>query len=78
LFVGTYKDNMQDALAKGRCLVGSRNGNAKLGMAEIAMILANPKPQWKIADLLGVAQTTVSRVLRGVRYRKEIEQCHIV
>ncbi len=38
LFLGTRKDNLQDAVQKGRMSVGERNGRAKLTAAQVKEI----------------------------------------
>ncbi len=45
---------------------GSRNGVAKLTEADVAVILASPETQPVLAARYGVAQTTISKIVRRV------------
>lgn len=85
LFIGTYKDNSQDAVKKGRIAAGERHGThtkpmtiprgerrafAKLtweDIVEIKRALGTAK-QSEIAARYGVAQTTISKIARGVKW----------
>ncbi len=68
LFLGTRKDNMQDAAKKGRIARGPRNGNSKLSANEVRKInelLAEGWDQQEIADEFEVHQVTISKIKRG-------------
>lgn len=67
LFLGTYKDNMQDKIKKGRCNIthGENNPTSKLSNAEVERIkelCASSVPQRKIAQQFGINQSNVSRI----------------
>lgn len=66
LFAGTYRDNSQDALAKGRLnitslpvLRGNRSPNAKLTEAQVRMIRRSPEPAKTISVAYGVSHQTI-------------------
>ncbi len=70
LFLGTRADNNADREAKGRGVPspGERNGRAKLNPEKLAMIhrmRAEGATQQAIADVVGVSQVQVGKVLRG-------------
>lgn len=83
LFAGTQKDNIMDAMNKGRMAVqrpnfkrpiqiGISNALAKLDDSKVRLIRdlrAGGWSQQRIADLLLVNQVTVSGVLRGNTWR---------
>lgn len=70
LSAGTYRDNMQDAAKKGRMarLVGEFNGRYRLAAplrTEVRAAYASGKwTQAELATLYGIAQATVSRMVR--------------
>ncbi len=67
LFEGTQKANIQDALEKGRMLTGSDNPAARLTEAvvrEMRTLYAGGQfSHQKLADLYGVAKSTVRRTV---------------
>lgn len=68
LFLGTPKDNMVDMVKKGRSAAGEKNGNSKLNKHIVRLIrkkLDLGISQQKIADELGIVQTTVSKIKIG-------------
>ena len=81
LFVGTQKDNIADAMRKGRMAcqrqgwagtrknpLGSMNGLAKLteeSVHEVRRMRAMGATQQAIADKFGVSQASISSVLLG-------------
>lgn len=68
LLVGTYKDNMQDAVARGRIAKGERAGAARLVAADIPRIrerLASGDYQRDIASDYGIAQASVWAIKAG-------------
>jgi hypothetical protein len=80
LFLGTHAENMADAARKGRHRkrmligipnnVGESNGKAKLSdgqIFEIRMMVSTGISQRQVADLYGVRQTHISRIIRGER-----------
>lgn len=79
LFLGTPKDNSQDAVKKGRNakLFGERNGKAKLTrqMVRAIKLLLRDKAngrcelrQYEIAHQFGVSEATVSYLKNGGRW----------
>jgi hypothetical protein len=77
LFLGTQTDNMQDCKRKGRLNItaserhGELNCNAKLANADISTIhsLCQFLTQQRVADLFGVSQATIWKVLNGWTYK---------
>lgn len=69
LFLGDAQSNMTDKVTKERQArnFGQRNGATKLTTEDVAFILRSDLSQQKVADLLGVSQTQVGRVRRGIR-----------
>lgn len=68
LFTGTSVDNMHDAMSKGRLAHGESHVNAKLTDAVVLRIRELNEAgmsQEEIALEVGVAQSTISRVLHG-------------
>lgn len=75
LFLGTPKDNSQDAVKKGRNtkLYGERNGKAKLTRADVLAIrrlCGRGVYQKTVAKQFGVSEATVSYVVSGGRWGK--------
>ena len=76
LFLGTPKDNSQDAVKKGRNtkLYGEQNGKAKLTRAAVLAIRRLCKRggvyQKTVAKQFGVSEATVSYVVNGGRWGK--------
>ena len=76
LFLGTPKDNSQDAVRKGRNtrLYGEHNGKTKLTRAEVLsirrMCRSGQMYQKTVARLFGVSEATVSYIVNGNMWRK--------
>ena len=76
LFLGTPKDNSQDAVKKGRNtkLYGEQNGKARLTRATVLAIRRICKRggvyQKTVAKQFGVSEATVSYVVNGGRWKK--------
>lgn len=70
LFVGTQKDNAQDALRKGRHYVGEKNGRSKLTEKNIKKILTSELNDQQLADKFGVTRSTISSVRRGDSWQR--------
>lgn len=66
LFLGTAADNTADMLNKKRHCFGERAHHAKLTEAAVRQIRVDKRPGWKLAEVYGVSQTTISEV----RHRK--------
>jgi hypothetical protein len=71
LFLGTAKENMQDASRKGRTPRGEKQGRSKLTWGQVAEIrgLKDILPQSEIAIKFNVSQMTVSHIHRGNTWR---------
>ncbi len=70
LFVGTNKDNIDDANRKGRLarLAGSLNGWARMDEARVSAMrkewVPYKMPAWKLAEKYGLSLTQTERILR--------------
>jgi len=71
LFLGTYDDNNQDRVKKGRggATRGSGHYAAKLTEHQVREIRAAKGSQQSIADRYGVYQTLVSKIKRRVTWK---------
>jgi len=70
---GTRHENMADRRRLGESAAGARNGMAKLTQASVALIrtlLARGHTQQAIGQRFGLAQTAVSKIKRGDRWRQ--------
>lgn len=73
LFAGTHQDNMNDGKAKKRfkSLAGESHGNHKLTNEDIEYAKQKYAKGWfqhRIAYVLGVNQSQISRILNGKRW----------
>jgi hypothetical protein len=68
LFIGTKKDNAQDALQKGRAYVGEKNGRSKLTEQNVKEILSSKLNSEQLAQKLGVSRATINSVKRGTTW----------
>jgi len=72
LFLGTVKDNAQDASKKGRMHRGEANGGSRLTSDEVLgireLLAAGERLQRDIADEFGVDPRTVSQIKTGVNW----------
>jgi hypothetical protein len=68
LFLGTRGDNARDRHAKGRDARGEDNGQARLTVAQVKAIRADPRSQYVIAIAYGVSQQHVSDIKAGRRW----------
>lgn len=69
IFIGTYRDNTQDAVRKNRMALGEKNGVAVLiesQIVEIRRLAAAGISQRAIAGKFGVSQPHVSAIVRRV------------
>jgi hypothetical protein len=76
LFVGTYKENMQDAAAKGRMNwksgrsqnlpKGEKHHSAKLVSDQVMAIKSSTASGVELAKTYGVSTITISRIKRGI------------
>jgi len=67
LSVGTRGMNNLDCAQKGRKPHGANHWNTKLTPIQVEQIRASEEPQWRLAKMFGVAQTTISRIKSGKR-----------
>lgn len=76
LFLGTVLDNHHDMDSKHRRVItrGENNYLAKLTEVEARAIIRAEGTQQSIAEIFGVARTTVSRIKAGVRWPQLQEQ----
>ena len=70
LFIGTQKDNAQDALKKRRHYVGEKNGRSKLTEENVKEILNSNINGQQLADKLGVTRSTINKVRKGITWKK--------
>ena len=64
LFLGANADNVRDMHDKGRAAIGEQNGSAKLTVAQVYAIRADPRTQRVIGEAYGIHQVQVSRIKR--------------
>ena len=70
LFLGTQKDNLDDMTKKNRQASGEKNGMASItddSVMKIRSLAATGTKQYTIADMFGISQAQVSRIIRGSR-----------
>ena|SRR3990167_7410463 len=75
LFLGTYKDNTQDMMAKGRGPCGERQGSSKLTQSDVQAIRAQRACgiQLKVIALrFGIQPSQVSRIAHHKRWAHTI------
>ena len=70
LFVGTQKDNAQDALKKRRHYVGEKNGRSKLTKEIVKEILHSSLSSQQLADKFGVTKRTINNAKRGKSWKQ--------
>jgi hypothetical protein len=70
LFIGTQKDNAQDALRKKRHYVGEKNGRSKLTEENVKEILNSSLNGQKLAEKFGVTRSTINHVRRRTTWQK--------
>ena len=69
IFIGTTKDNAQDALKKHRHFVGSKNGRSKLSEDEALFILTCGLSTSFLMDNFSVSKATINMIKRGRTWR---------
>lgn len=62
LFLGSQKDNMADAAAKGRTAKGMMHGQSKLNSEDVLKIRSSFETQEELALRFGVTRTTIGRI----------------
>lgn len=74
LFLGTAKDNMQDAMKKGRWASGEKSGHARLNWDVVREIrrlrLVEKHTLQSIADFYGINNTTVHSISTGKTWKE--------
>lgn len=72
LFLGTFADNTQDMISKGRAAcgraVGEANPRAKLTEADVLAIRADSRKRSVIAKEYGIGETATRNVISGVSW----------
>lgn len=82
LFLGTQKENMQDAVRKNRTSFGERNGMRKLSKEQVAEIrneLAKSKyTHREIAEKFNVSRSSIGSIINNKRWRTNgIPKCDV-
>lgn len=72
LFIGSYKDNTQDMLAKGRqsTLHAEAHGKASLKNDQVLFIANSTLPCTKLAKMFNVSQNTIYDICKGRTWNK--------
>jgi hypothetical protein len=65
LFIGTVRDNAQDALSKLRHYVGDKNGRAKLSEQQARSVLASSQSSASLAAEYNVSVSTIKNIRSG-------------
>ena len=69
LFLGTQKDNMQDAVGKGRAARGERHGSSKLTESQVKQIRIDPRMEKEIAPDYSISNSVVGKIKRRVNWK---------
>jgi hypothetical protein len=69
LFLGTYKDNHQDSMDKGRAHIIAPGANSKLTTEEIVEIRNSKEKLRVLAERYKTTEATASRIKNGVVWR---------
>lgn len=69
LFLGTYKENMQDALKKRRMPIGEKNAQAVLTEKDVRRIRSSSLSLRKLAKKLGCSARTVQMARTGQTWK---------
>lgn len=70
LFVGTQKDNAQDALKKERNYIGEKNGRSKLTLEDVKEIILSDLNFKQLAKKFGVSNSTINSIKLGKTWQK--------
>jgi len=68
LQLGSYSDNTQDMVRRGRAASGERHGHAKTTNKQnehIRDLIGQGMTQQAVADMFGITQSTVSRMMKA-------------
>ncbi len=72
LLLGTYKDNMQDAVRRNRLSCGDKHYNSKLSENQVRAIIEigkNNKKYYQIAKEFNVNRTTIERIIKKLSWK---------
>lgn len=69
LRAGSRNDNIQDAIDRERVCRGKNRPEARLTEEDVKMIRSSSLTQCELADMLGVRNSTISAVQRGVTWK---------
>lgn len=73
LFIGTYKDNHQDSVKKGRNVFGERHGNSKLKESQVKEIIRRLKQKdishGELAKQYGCSISVIGKIGRAKIWR---------
>lgn len=75
LFIGTHKDNMQDAVSKRRVAFGEKHYQNKLkkhDIEEIRKLVRCGMSQSQIAEIFDVEQSNISKIIIGKNWKYSI------
>lgn len=75
LFLGTQKDNVQDAIKKGRFQKGLKNGKAKLNLSQVEEIRYRPKEfknQQEEAEYYGVSRYAIYAIRKNKNWKGDL------
>lgn len=67
-FVGSAKDNAQDALAKQRNFVGEKNSRSKLTQEQVKFIRSSNIRSQELASMFNVNKSTINNIRRGATW----------
>lgn len=62
LFLGSFNDNMEDMVSKGRQAAGEKNAHAKLTEDQVREILNMSGTNQEVADKFGVTHSLISMI----------------
>ena len=72
MFLGTHQHNALDMVSKGRSAKGEKSAKAKLSAGLVETIRQMRGPRKKIAEKMGVSETTIWLVQNNVTWRHVI------
>lgn len=69
LFIGTSKDNAQDALSKGRNYIGEKSNRSKLTEKQVIKIIKSKKSTKELMNQFPVSKATINHIKRGFTWK---------
>ena len=69
LFIGSAKDNAQDALTKKRHYIGDKNGRSKITEDHAKFIKSSSMSGPELAEMFNVNRSTINNIRRGVTWK---------